>query len=472
MNNPKISVIIPVYNNTILIKKCLNSILNQTLKEIEVICVNDGSTDNTSEVLHRLSEQDNRIKVIDKENEWQSYARKVGIDNAKGEYIMFCDHDDEYSSNTSFEEIYNKAKATDVDIVSFDFYFKNGNNAVVERKFLPNPPKKEIFNYRDIENIYKSDVDLWLLFIKRNFLKKYNDWYFPKKMYYEDTPLHFQLLFRASTMCYLEKPFYKYYLNESSATYLPKTNKRFRDSFLSTKFVFDFMKKENIEEKFVLQFFFYILSKLPLRLERAYLNVDNANNIIDSINLFNIEENNYDELVYKEFGKKKIFYIYKAVKRLKVNQFCDYINKRQLQEQNKKLQEQNKKLQEQNKKIYKQIELQDQQIKRLQNSWSYRIGRLITYPLLIPLEFYKFIRDYNLLKKSDLFDSEYYLANNEDVKKAKMNPIKHYLKFGWKEGRNPSIKFNGNDYLNKRPDVRIDRICPLIHYLKFRKDKK
>ena len=108
----------------------------------------------------------------------------------------------------------------------------------------------------------------------------------------------------------------------------------------------------------------------------------------------------------------------------------------------------------------------------MQNSWSYRIGRLFTYPLSIPLELYKYICDYNLIKKSDLFDSEYYLTNNEDVKKAKMNPIKHYLQFGWKEGRNPSSKFNGNEYLNKRPDVRVAGICPLIHYLKFGKDEE
>ena len=93
-----------------------------------------------------------------------------------------------------------------------------------------------------------------------------------------------------------------------------------------------------------------------------------------------------------------------------------------------------------------QTNIQDQAIKRLQNSWSYRIGRLFTYPLSIPLDFLKFILDYNLIKKSDLFDSEYYLSQNEDVKKAKMNPIKHYLKFGWKEGRNPSAEFDGNKY--------------------------
>ena len=71
-----------------------------------------------------------------------------------------------------------------------------------------------------------------------------------------------------------------------------------------------------------------------------------------------------------------------------------------------------------------------------------------------------------------MFDSEYYLSQNEDVKKAKMDPIKHYLKFGRKEGRNPSAEFNSNEYLNKRPDVKVSGICPLVHYIKFGKEEK
>ena len=83
----------------------------------------------------------------------------------------------------------------------------------------------------------------------------------------------------------------------------------------------------------------------------------------------------------------------------------------------------------------------------------------------------KSLPDFFLLLKSDLFDSKYYLKENPDVAKAKVNPILHYLKFGWKEGRNPSAKFDGNEYLNKRTDVRIAGICPLVHYLKFGKEE-
>ena len=77
-----------------------------------------------------------------------------------------------------------------------------------------------------------------------------------------------------------------------------------------------------------------------------------------------------------------------------------------------------------------------------------------------------------MIKNLGLFDVEYYLSQNEDVIKSKVDPIKHYLKFGWKQGRNPSAKFNGNEYLNERLDVKIAGICPLVHYLKFLKEEK
>ena len=172
----------------------------------------------------------------------------------------------------------------------------------------------------------------------------------------------------------------------------------------------------------------------------------NPDTVFDSINYFSIE------------SEDKKYYL---------PDMFDSLNS-DLKSKNELIKQKNSEIQN----LHNQNNIQNQAIKRLENSWSYRIGRLFTYPLSIPLEFYKYIRDYNLIKKSDLFDNEYYLANNEDVKKANMNPIKHYLKFGWKEGRNPSAEFDGNEYLNKRPDVRVAGICPLVHYIKFGKDEK
>ena len=152
MNNPKISVIIPVYNVERYLSECLNSIINQTLKEIEIICVNDGSTDSSLSILKENASKDDRIKIIDKENEGQGYARKVGLDIATGEYILFCDSDDYYAELTVFEELYNCIAEAKTDLVVFNFY-RLINNKVVYL-FLPEELNKDIFRYKDIKKIY------------------------------------------------------------------------------------------------------------------------------------------------------------------------------------------------------------------------------------------------------------------------------------------------------------------------------
>ena len=93
-SNPKVSIIIPVYNVEQYLPKCLDSIINQTLKDIEIICINDGSIDNSLSILKEYASKDDRIIIIDKENEGQGIARNLGIKKAKGKYIGFVDPDD------------------------------------------------------------------------------------------------------------------------------------------------------------------------------------------------------------------------------------------------------------------------------------------------------------------------------------------------------------------------------------------
>lgn len=112
----KVSVIIPVYNTEKYIKKCLESVLNQSLQEIEIIVINDGSTDKSKEIIEGFAKNDNRIVLINKENEGQSVARNVGINLAKGEYIGFLDSDD-WIENDMFKVMYTEAKKFDLDIV-------------------------------------------------------------------------------------------------------------------------------------------------------------------------------------------------------------------------------------------------------------------------------------------------------------------------------------------------------------------
>lgn len=135
----KVSVIIPIHNVGAYVKECVESVLQQTIKEIEVICVNDASTDASTDIIHKLAKQDKRIQIITyKENKSASQARKDGVELAKGEYILFLDGDDSLKPNAC-ENLYSIAKKKKVDILHFGTEVINYGNADAGR----------------IENLYK-----------------------------------------------------------------------------------------------------------------------------------------------------------------------------------------------------------------------------------------------------------------------------------------------------------------------------
>ena len=115
---PKVSAIIPVYNVEEYLEQCLDSVLNQTLREVEIICINDGSTDSSLELLKKFALKDSRIKIIDKKNEGPSAARNEGIKTAAAPYILFFDADD-YLEHNALEEAFKCAENSDVALVCF-----------------------------------------------------------------------------------------------------------------------------------------------------------------------------------------------------------------------------------------------------------------------------------------------------------------------------------------------------------------
>ena len=123
-NNRLISIIIPVYNTKEYLTQCVESIIDQTYKDIEIICVDDGSTDGSKEILEKYAKYDNRIKIISQENHGESYARNVGLSNAKGDYIAFCDCDD-WIDNNMYETLIQEMQNDDLDIVAAGWYKDN-----------------------------------------------------------------------------------------------------------------------------------------------------------------------------------------------------------------------------------------------------------------------------------------------------------------------------------------------------------
>ena len=123
----KISVIIPVYNVEKYIRECLDSVLEQSLKDIEIVCVNDGSTDGSRGVLSEYEAGDKRIIVLDKENGGLSSARNSGIDIAQGKYVLFLDSDDLLNSEEALSILYDKAEKEVLDQLYFDaeVFFEN-----------------------------------------------------------------------------------------------------------------------------------------------------------------------------------------------------------------------------------------------------------------------------------------------------------------------------------------------------------
>lgn len=138
----KISVIIPVFNVEKFLPKCLDSLVNQTLRDIEIICVNDGSTDNSLNILREYEKTDTRFKIITQENQGQGIARNKAINVAKGEYTVFVDPDD-WIELDALEKIYKHFKKTNADVIQFNYkkfseQFSNYENINLQEKLIKN----------------------------------------------------------------------------------------------------------------------------------------------------------------------------------------------------------------------------------------------------------------------------------------------------------------------------------------------
>ena len=175
----KISVIIPVYNAQEYLKDCLDSVLNQTFKDFEVICVNDNSTDESLNILKDYERKDNRLTILTGKGTGAGGARNVGLNSAKGEYLLFLDADDFFDPKM-FEEMYNRAVETNSDIVVCDAIKYNTNtNEYLDycNSFIPaENVEHSVISYKDIpENIFQYySNNVWNKLYKHQLISEHN----------------------------------------------------------------------------------------------------------------------------------------------------------------------------------------------------------------------------------------------------------------------------------------------------------
>lgn len=281
-DTPQISVIIPVYNVEDYLCECMESVINQSFEDIEIICVNDGSTDNSLEILNEYCKKDTRIKIINQENHGLGYARNVGLQQARGKYIFFVDSDDYILLNT-LECTYNNAISNNSDLVMFKIARLNNGEISYEN---PGFPLENVFNDADFDyftfnykNIKKyvlnSSFQACSKIYKKEFLERFVDFKFAEGTAYEDVIFHVKSLLRASKISFIPEFFYVYRTSNPNSIMNSKEN--VFDIFKVCDGVEEFLEKSNHLKEFNLEFCMFKIRQLsqyiPLSDSKEYKNL-------------------------------------------------------------------------------------------------------------------------------------------------------------------------------------------------------
>ena len=235
---PKVSVIVPVYNVEKYIKKCLDSLINQTIQDIEIIVVNDGSKDNSERIIKEYEKNNpEKIVYVKKENGGLSDARNFGMPYAKGEYVAFLDSDD-YVELDMYEKMYELAKKENSDMVECDFYWEYPSKTKIDIGQIYSNKK---------EMLQKARVVAWNKLINRSVLEE-TKIQFPKGYRYEDVEFTYKLIPYLNKVSFVKEPFIHYIQRENSISNVQ--NERTREIFEVLEHVIEYYKEKGIYEEY------------------------------------------------------------------------------------------------------------------------------------------------------------------------------------------------------------------------------
>ena len=222
---PKLSVLVPIYNVEKYLEECLTSLANQTLKDIEIICINDGSTDNSPRILQKYAKKYSNFIVINKKNSGYGDSMNKGLEKATGKYIGIVESDD-FIESDAFEKLYKLARETKADIVKANYYYHSKNGDVLHR-VVKNQKLNTPLSLAVDASIFLEEPGIWSAIYRRKFLlsNKIKFRTTPGASY-QDTGFHFKSFCAAKRIVYTDKAYLHYRVDNagSSVKSLEKVN--------------------------------------------------------------------------------------------------------------------------------------------------------------------------------------------------------------------------------------------------------
>ena len=305
----KVSIIIAAYNIDQYIERWINSIINQTLKDIEIIVVNDGSKDRTLDIIKDIASKDSRIKIIDKQNQGLIEARKSGMKIANGEYLLFVDGDDWLEIDT-LEKLYKNAKSNNSDIVIYNAY-NSYDNSKYKLNIFRNMNQKDYIKRLFLGDIYPC---IWSKFIKLDYIRSNHIEFVSNISYAEDLATSVSLFMHNPQISYVEDYLYNYYQRECSIT------KTINNKILEINEAIQFIKKKleehNLFDKYKEEFDCMIYEHIfEGNFLTRYYNTDLGEKLYNQYKLYNISINN-NKYIKEKISKDSLFL------RIRIKLYC------------------------------------------------------------------------------------------------------------------------------------------------------
>lgn len=260
MQNIKVSVILPSLNVVQYIREAVESVMNQTLMGIEIICVDAGSTDGTLEILQEYAATDDRIKLIIADKKSYGYQMNLGVDEAQGEYIGIVETDD-YVPSYMYEELYQKAIENDVDLIKADFYRFTGEGDHISKAYysLSTEPcyYNRVINVSEELEVFRFTMNTWSGIYKRSFLRKNNIRHNESPgASFQDNGFWFQTFMYAKRAYFVDKP---YYMNRRDN---PNSSVFSKSKIYCISDEYDFIYKILVKDKAIYERFKFIYSTI------------------------------------------------------------------------------------------------------------------------------------------------------------------------------------------------------------------